>query len=102
MRTTLKLKKPITDFEIDIDENSFEGFDLIKWIPCENGKNLPDAEEVVLLSCHDDFGDTSFDFVCSGWLTTEKEYWIVDNAINTCVVAWAPFPKPYKVRKKDE
>ena len=65
-----------------------------RWIPVS--KDLPKGQELVNVSCHDTLGDTSFDYTSSGWVTTDGEYWIVDNEINNYVVAWMPLPKPYK------
>ena len=65
-----------------------------KWIPVSEG--MPKGQELVNVSCHDTSGDTSFDYTSSGWVTTNGEYWIVDNEINNYVVAWMPLPKPYK------
>lgn len=65
-----------------------------RWIPCN--ERLPDSRIEVNVSCHDDSGDTPFDYTSCGWMTTDKEYWIVDNEINNFVVVWMPFPEPYK------
>ena len=64
------------------------------WIPCD--KRLPKGQELVNVSCHDDSGDTAYDYSSCGWVTPDGEYWIVDNEINSFVVAWMPLPKPYK------
>lgn len=71
-----------------------------KWIPCS--ERLPIAKEEVIVSCHDDSGDTSYDYTTCGWVTSDGEYWIADNEINSHVVAWMPLPKPYKVERKEE
>ena len=68
-----------------------------QWIPVSEG--IPKGQELVNVSCHDTSGDTSFDYTSSGWVTTDGEYWIVDNEINNYVVAWMPLPKPYKEEK---
>ena len=65
-----------------------------RWIPCS--ERLPDDRTEVIVSCHDDSGDTPFDYTSCGWMITDGEYWIVDNDINNFVVAWMPLPKPYK------
>lgn len=65
-----------------------------KWIPCSD--RLPDNTDLVIVWVKDDMGDTSFDYSSSGWITTNKEYWIVDGEINNYVIAWMPLPKPYE------
>lgn len=70
-----------------------------RWIPVS--ETSPPSGEPVNVSCHDDSGDTAFDYTSCGWITTNGEYWIVDNEINSFVVAWMPLPKPYK-EEQDE
>ena len=65
-----------------------------QWIPCS--ERLPEAQTEVIVSCTDDSGDTKFRYTTSGWITTNKEYWIVDNEINPFVVAWMPLPLSYQ------
>lgn len=65
-----------------------------KWIPCS--ERPPAGQEEVIVSCRDDAGDSRFDYTASGWITTDGEYWIVDNEINHYVVAWMPLPKPWR------
>lgn len=69
------------------------------WIPCS--ERLPIAQEEVIVSCHDDSGDTSYDYTTCGWVTNDGEYWIADNEINSHVVAWMPLPEPYEERKEE-
>lgn len=64
------------------------------WISCS--ERMPESQVEVIVSCTDDSGDTKFRYTSSGWITTNKEYWIVDNEINCFVTAWMPFPEPYK------
>lgn len=71
-----------------------------RWIPCS--ERLPAGQEEVIVSCCDDAGDSRFDYTASGWVTTDGEYWIVDNEINHYVIAWMPLPEPYKERRTDE
>lgn len=70
-----------------------------RWIPVS--ETLPPSVELVNVSCHDDSGDTTFDYTSCGWITTNGEYWIVDNEINSFVVAWMPLPKPWKGEKHE-
>ena len=89
-------------FDTEKDENRF--IHLVRdiapsvqeqqWIPVS--EKIPNGQELVIVSCHDTLGDTSFDYTSSGWTTTDGEYWIVDNEINHFVVAWMPLPEPYK------
>lgn len=65
-----------------------------QWIPCSFA--MPRGQDEVVVSCHDDSGDTPFDYVSWGFTTTDGEYWIVDNEINNYVVAWMPLPPSYK------
>ena len=64
-----------------------------RWIPCS--ERLPNSQETVLVSVRDETGDTRYDYASHGWLTRDKEYWIVDDEINNYVVAWMPLPEPY-------
>lgn len=64
------------------------------WIPCE--EQLPNSQVEVIVSIHDDSGDSAFDYTACGWVIPKREYWVVDNEINYDVVAWMPLPKPYK------
>ena len=108
MMTIFKCKKMIDGEWIDIDFDDYDWStinDIIvkgehhfikeQWILCD--EKLPIGQELVIVSCHDDVGDTPFDYTSCGWVTTNGEYWIVDNEINRHVIAWMPLPKPYKV-----
>ena len=81
-------------------EGSQEDFIALipRWIPCS--ERLPSGQEEVIVSCHDDSGDTSYDYTTCGWVTNDGEYWIADNEINSHVVAWMPLPTPYE--RKEE
>ena len=70
------------------------------WIPCS--ERLPEGRTEVIVSCTDDSGDTKFRYTSSGWVTTDKEYWIVDNEINNFVVAWMPLPEPYREERRTD
>ena len=71
-----------------------EDLPVVRWIRCN--EKLPIGRGDVLVSCHDDSGDTSWNYTSCGWMTTDGEYWIVDGEENHHVVAWMPFPEPYK------
>ena len=73
---------------------AIEALKAQQWIPCS--ERLPIAQTEVNVSCTDDSGDTKFRYTSSGWVTTDKEYWIVDNEINNFVVAWMPLPPAWK------
>lgn len=68
--------------------------DPVKWIPVS--ERLPLSREEVIVSVCDKTGDTRYNSTSHGWLTTDKEYWIVDDEINNYVVAWMPLPEPWK------
>lgn len=61
-------------------------------------ERLPESQTNVLVSVHDTTGDIAFDYSSYGWITTDKECWIVDNEICNYVVAWMPLPEPYEER----
>ena len=65
------------------------------WIPCSERMPHGSCSDLVNVSIHDDSGDTPFDYTSCGWVTTDGEYWIVDNEINNHVIAWMQLPKPY-------
>ena len=69
--------------------------ELPHWIPCSERLPHGSCSDLVNVSIHDDSGDTPYDYTSCGWVTTDGEYWIVDNEINNHVVAWMPLPKPY-------
>lgn len=63
------------------------------WIPC-TPDTMPLSDEEVIVSIHDDRGDTSYDYTTSGWYF--DGVWIIDNERGYNVVAWQPLPKPWK------
>lgn len=65
-----------------------------QWILCS--ERLPAGQTEVIVSVLDTSGDTLFDYTASGWITTDGEYWIVDNEICSYVIAWCEFPEPYR------
>lgn len=64
------------------------------WHRVEDG--LPRGHELVVVAVKDTAGDTPFWYTQCGWITTNGEYWIVDNEICDYVVAWMPLPEPPK------
>ena len=66
-----------------------------RWIPCSERLPNGSCSDLVNVSIHDDSGDTPFDYTSCGWVTSDGEYWIVDNEINNHVIAWMPLPEPY-------
>lgn len=67
-----------------------------QWIPCSERLPHGSCSDLVNVSIHDDSGDTPFDYTSCGWVTTDGEYWIVDNEINNHVIAWMPLPEPWR------
>ena len=65
-----------------------------RWVRCE--ERLPNSRELVIVGITDTAGDTPFSYTSCGWLTTDNEYWIVDNEVCDYVVAWMPLPEPPK------
>jgi len=57
---------------------------------------LPRGQELVIVAVKDTAGDTPFWYTQCGFITTDGEYWIVDNEICDYVVAWMPLPEPPK------
>lgn len=87
----------VAEVKVDIDDIKDyidKAINAERWISCS--ERLPEAQTEVIVSCTDDSGDTKFRYTSSGWVTTDKEYWIVDNEINNFVVAWREMPEPYK------
>lgn len=104
-KRALKILKPMRDMMRDQNgcpisdayfalEKAIDALTAQQWIPCS--EILPDAQTEVIVSCIDDSGDTRFLYTSSGWVTTDGEYWIVDNEINSFVKAWMPLPEPYR------
>lgn len=98
----LFLAKETADIRDDIQKILTDLFNRVssaqQWIPVSEG--LPPSREEVIVSICDETGDTRYNYTSHGWLTTDKEYWIVDNEINNYVVAWMPLPEPWKGEKR--
>ena len=71
-----------------------------RWIPVT--ERLPEDEEEVIVSIHDDSGDYACDYTSSGWYAAAGEFWVVDNEANMRVAAWQPLPTPYREGGQDE
>lgn len=80
------LKQTITDIENQPTASP--------WHRVEEG--LPRCQELVIVAVKDTAGDTPFWYTQCGWITTDGEYWIIDNDICDYVVAWMPLPEPPK------
>lgn len=84
----------LTAISVDLKKNPSVTPSAQQWIPCE--KELPKSEEEVIVSIHDDSGDTAYDYTSSGWYAAAGKFWVVENETNMRVVAWMPLPEPYK------
>lgn len=63
-----------------------------KWISVE--EKLPKAEENVLVTVKDDSADSPIYYTSVGWYY--KGIWVVENEVSHQVIAWMPFPEPYR------
>lgn len=64
------------------------------WIPC--GERLPENDEWVVITVHDEHGDTPFRYTDFGWYLETAKCWIVEAEQRTDVIAWMPLPEPYR------
>ena len=81
----------------DIFEQTYEPADAPTASPWRRVEDeLPRGQELVIVAVKDTAGDTPFWYTQCGWITTDGEYWIVDNEICDYVVAWMPLPEPPK------
>ena len=58
---------------------------------------VPPNGDLVIVSVHDDSGDTPFDYTTAGWHYNDA--WFLDGVaepLHSLVVAWKFFPKQYK------
>lgn len=88
MRVTLKLKRPITEMEVDLEENSI----VTNWIPVseppsEDGDYLVTYRWIGTYSC-EAYREIGID----EW---RKGEW-VEKPTTYEVLAWIPLPEPYK------
>lgn len=63
-----------------------------KWISVD--KRLPKAEENVLVTVKDNSADSPIYHTSVGWYY--KGIWVVENEVSYQVIAWMPFPEPYR------
>ncbi|MFW5669567.1 MAG: DUF551 domain-containing protein [Acetivibrio ethanolgignens] len=63
-----------------------------KWISVE--EKLPKDEENVLVTIKDDSADSPIYYTSVGWYY--KGIWVVENEVSHQVIAWMPFPEPYR------
>lgn len=98
-RATIKLKRPITDFELDIDENSVD----FLWIPCS--ERLPEEDDYRPCYEYDDgvvWWVNDIGQMGLGWYYSSTGTWAYYDGINGCekrvgnVIAWMPLPEPYR------
>ena len=95
-KVKFQLKKPITDFEIDIDETDFQliGYSVQKWIKAS--ECLPKNSELKIVAIKDESDDSSYTYTTFGWYLKQANCWIVDNEMRTDVYAWMVLPWPPK------
>ena len=87
--------KYLFDRVCELEEDNSELKELVpKWISVN--ERLPVSQELVIVSICDTTGDTKFSYTSFGWLTSCKEYWIVDGEENGCVTHWMKLPEPPK------
>ena len=103
--TEIKNKYVYSDpyhYAIEIAINALSAHPEQRWIPCSERLPHGSCSDLVNVSIHDDSGDTPFDYTSCGWVTTDGEYWIVDNEINNHVIAWMPLPEPYRAERRTD
>jgi len=94
-RVVLKLKRPITDIDVDLEENKI----MSQWIPVS--EQLPE-DGTYLVYAPDYAGGSSsakewhngvmFSKIKNGKWSVEHGYYRRPN----CVKAWMPLPEPYE------
>lgn len=89
--------KLLNDLLYEIDKCKENTDEWIKINP-QDDSTYPKEQTQVIVSIHDDSGDTPYDYTASGWHVLK--IWIVDNEINYHVIAWRPFPIPLKIKKE--
>ena len=95
LETSEKNRMYLFDRVCELEEDNSELKELVpKWISVN--ERLPVSHELVIVSVCDTTGDTGFSYTSFGWLTSEKEYWIVDGEENGYVTHWMKLPEPPK------
>ena len=95
LETSEKNRMYLFDRVCELEEDNSELKELVpKWISVN--ERLPVSQELVIVSVCDTTGDTEFSYTSFGWLTSEKEYWIVDGEENGYVTHWMKLPEPSK------
>ena len=108
LRTEVENKtlKAIMDVAIDVDKDELikaltydrnqynKGFSdaTPKWISVN--KKLPKEGEEVIVTVKDDSADSPIYHTSVGWYY--KGIWVVGNEVCYQVIAWMPFPEPYR------
>lgn len=92
LETSEKNRMYLFDRVCELEEDNSELKELVpKWISVN--ERLPVSHELVIVSVCDTTGDTEFSYTSFGWLTSEKEYWIVDGEENGYVTHWMKLPE---------
>ena len=65
-----------------------------QWIPCAD--HQPTNEDWTFVTILDESGDTPYRYTDVGWYLEAAKCWIVGAEQRTDVVAWMPYPKPWK------
>ena len=95
LETSEKNRMYLFDRVCELEEDNSELKELVpKWISVN--ERLPVSQELVIVSVCDTTGDTEFSYTSFGWLTSCKEYWIVDGEENGYVTHWMKLPEPPK------
>lgn len=99
-RANIKLKRPITDFELDIDENSVN----FLWIPCS--ERLPEEPYGCLVTVWDTNPVTmdEFENILPYFVGWDGEQWNDGEGVQCPfeVIAWMPLPAPYREEGEKE
>ena len=94
VREFIKSYRHSTDVAFHMEDHLDDIPTASQWRKVE--EELPRGQELVIVAIKDTAGDTPFWYTQCGWITTDGEYWIVDNDICDYVVAWMPLPEPPK------